>query len=179
MDRLASWLDDYDRRDHARRLAVSLSSAALWYVEQGLRVFPLRPSLKTPHKGTRGVLEASTDPSVVRKWWESEPRSNVGVATGHLVDVIDVDGPEGVVSWANLSGLPPIVGKVSTPRPGGIHLYVPTTGGDRRNAARIAAGIDYRGLGGYVVAPPSVNTEGRRYEWLSPLDLSQLPEVRT
>ena len=35
----------------------------------------------------------------------------------------------------------------------------------RNSAGRIAAGIDVRGEGGYVLAPPSVHPSGRRYCW--------------
>ena len=145
-------------------------SAALWYAEQNLRVFPLQPGLKIPYKGTRGLLDATTDPQIIREWWKFRPDSNVAIATGHLVDVIDIDGPAGVTSWARMTNLPPTLGIVSTPRDGGHHLYVTTTG--RGNKAAIFPGIDYRGLGGYVVAPPSVNETGVRYRWRRPLNLT-------
>src|SRR5262249_18196010 len=35
----------------------------------------------------------------------------------------------------------------------------------RSSASKIAPGIDVRGDGGYVLAPPSVHPSGRRYEW--------------
>lgn len=62
------------------------------------------------------------------------------------------------------------IGKVSTPRAGGMHIYLPTSG--RGNAAGIRgdygilAGIDFRGLGGYVVAPPSVIPGVGTYSWI-------------
>jgi hypothetical protein len=146
-----------------------LGSAALWYAEQGLHIFPLQPRLKIPHKGTRGCKEATTDRAQIIAWWDRWPRSNVAIATGHLVDVIDIDGPVGVKSWANMNGLPPILGVVSTPRPGGNHLYIAAAGDG--NAAGIFPGVDIRGLGGYVVAPPSVNEQGVRYTWRTPLAL--------
>lgn len=151
------------------RQPVSMLSAALWYAEQGLHVFPLQPRLKLPYKGSRGFKDATTDPAQIHDWWAIQPDSNVGIATGHLVDVIDIDGPAGVESWAKMDNLPPILGIVSTPRPGGNHLYVKATG--RGNKAAIFNGVDYRGLGGYVVAPPSVNEAGVRYTWRRPLEI--------
>jgi hypothetical protein len=149
-----------------------LCASALWYASQGLHVFPVQANGKQPYPGTHGCKDATTDPDQVRAWWTRWPDANVGIATGHLVDVIDIDGPPaGIKSWGRLkveNKLPPILGKVSTPRPGGNHLYVPATG--RGNGAKVAPGIDYRGAGGYVVAPPS-RTDVGHYVWYQPLVL--------
>lgn len=178
------------------REPVSMLSAALWYAEQELHVFPLQPRSKIPHKGTRGLKEATTDLDRIRKWW-SRPwmfEANVAIATGHLIDVIDIDGPNGVQSWAKISeqahtgpnpkctqpdcicvGSGHILGTVSTPRygkeprSGGNHLYIAATG--RGNKAAIFPGVDYRGANGYVLAPPSVMPDGTMYRWRRPLVL--------
>lgn len=164
-ERLRADLDAVPRR------SPGLASSALWYAEQGLQVFPLQPGSKVPYSGSRGCKDATTDPGQVRRWWAERPSANVGLATGHLVDVIDIDGPEGVRSWAAAGDLPPVLGTVSTPRQGGTHLYVRATGAGNRAAMR--PGIDYRGLGGYVVAPPSVVGEVA-YRWRRPLQVSRL-----
>lgn len=178
VDRLGALLDAEDHANRQRRETVTLASAALWYAQQGLRVFPLRPGTKIPHQRSHGFEDGTTDPEQIRAWWETEPRSNIGLATGHLVDVIDVDGPHGNVSLARMESLPPCLGWSSTPRPGGRHLFVPANH-DRGNRAGIFPGIDYRGAGGYVVVPPSVVTEGKHsgpYAWVRPLDLAGLAE---
>jgi hypothetical protein len=149
-----------------------LCASALWYASKGLHVFPVQAGGKQPYPGTHGCKDATTDQDQIRAWWTRWPDANIGIATGHLVDVIDIDGPPaGIKSWGRLKiehKLPPILGKVSTPRPGGNHLYVPATG--RGNGAKVAPGIDYRGLGGYVVAPPS-RTDVGHYVWYQPLEL--------
>lgn len=169
VDRLAGELD---RAQRAARRPVNILSAALWYASVGLHVFPLQAGQKIPHKGTRGCKDATGDEAQIRAWWQRWPDSNVAIATGHIVDVIDIDGPTGVKSWAQLEDLPPIVGTVNTPRAGGNHLYVQSTGDG--NSAGIFPGIDYRGIGGYVVAPPSVNADGAPYTWRRPLDLTAM-----
>lgn len=178
----SQWEQRVNRLDPALRgPQATLRGAALWYAEQGLRVFPLQPGSKEPYPRSRGFKDASSDPAQVAGWWGREPRSNIGLATGHRVDVVDVDGPVGNASLAGLLGehpdFPnPRLGQVLTPRPGGRHYYVPRHPEGGGNGAALYPGIDYRGLGGYVVAPPSVlddrpGQHAGTYRWLTPLTL--------
>jgi Bifunctional DNA primase/polymerase, N-terminal len=166
----------------------SLAGAAQWYAEQGLPVFPLYPGTKLPYPKTRGMSDASTDRDRIRQWWQWHSASNIGLATGHGVDVIDFDGPEAHAAWTDRYTTSEdrnhpdpddpaldfarvgvtVLGTVSTPRAGGFHVYVPSTG--RGNRAGMLPGVDYRGLGGYVVAPPS-HTDDGTYVWLRRLEL--------
>lgn len=148
---------------------------ALRYAEIGLHVFPVQPhnatceevnpdtgeitvasAAKRPYPGTRGCKDATNNPTRIRAWWTARPHSNIGIATGHLIDVIDIDGYTGQATrarmWDDFTELRNVA-RVLTPRPGGMHIYVPATG--RGNKAGIYPGIDYRGKGGYVLAPPS------------------------
>lgn len=165
---LEARMDTIDAQRQARLSAPgALLAGALWYAEQGLRVFPLTPGGKVPLPGTHGCKDATSDPDAIRAWWAANPDYNVGIATGHLVDVIDLDGPQ-ACAWAytHPDVWPEIIGKVSTPRAGGNHWYVHATGAGNR--AGMAPKIDYRGTGGYVVAPPS-RTEVGTYRWIAPL----------
>lgn len=159
---------DADTTQRAQRLHAkgALLSAALWYAEQGLRVFPLQPLGKIPLPGSKGFKDGTTDQAQIRAWWKVNPDFNIGIATGHRFDVIDFDGPEAIAYGYANDVWPPVMGKVSTPRPGGNHWYVEATGAGNR--AGMAPHVDYRGVGGYVVAPPS-RTEQGDYEWLQPL----------
>lgn len=147
-------------------MAPTLGGAAVWYAERGHLVFPLKPGTKVPAT-RRGFHDASMNPDTIRTWWRAEPRYNIGLSTGHLADVIDVDGPDGIRSIADIEDaghLPPWLGTVITPR--GFHIYIRPTGDGCTTGIR--PGIDYRGIGGYVVAPPSV-FEGKTWTWQSPL----------
>lgn len=162
--------------------ADALLLSALDYAHRlRLRVLPLRPGSKIPLGGAQccdgthanGCTTATSDPALVARWWREHPAANIGIATGDRVDVIDQDGPEGAISWARIGradAWPAVLGIVLTVRPegGGVHRYVASTGDG--NGTKIAPGIDYRGRGGYVVAPPSI-IDGRRYAWALPLDL--------
>lgn len=169
-DRLTAAMDAADATERARLTSPSaLLSAALWYAQQGAPVFPLQVGAKIPLPGTRGFKDATTDPSQIRAWWRARPDFNIGLATGHVFDVIDFDGPDAIaLGYTHPQWWPATIGKVCTPRPGGNHWYVAPTGAG--NKAGMAPGVDYRGLGGYVVAPPS-RTDIGAYTWLSPLTL--------
>lgn len=142
----------------------SLAASALWYAEQGIPVFPLQPGRKQPYAGSHGLKDATTDADQIRGWWTTNPGANIGLATGHRFDVVDIDGPLGQKSraahWDDMFAQIDAdqLAKVLTPRPGGMHIYVPTQGDG--NSTGIVPGVDYRGRGGYVLAPPSVITAG-------------------
>lgn len=173
IDRLEKIIDDLDVHPEP----VSLHSAALWFAEQGLRVFPLSPGTKIPFKGSGGCLDATSDVDKVNAWWTGNPQANIGIATGHIIDAVDIDGLKGQTSraqnWDDLFAKidDDCLAKVITPRPGGMHIWVPATGDG--NSTNIVPGVDYRGVGGYVVAPPSINEIGR-YMFLAPV---RLPET--
>jgi hypothetical protein len=144
--------------------AAPLLASALWYAEQGIPVFPLQPGRKVPFAGSHGLHDATADPTRITSWWTATPAANIGLATGHRFDVVDIDGPLGqksrAANWDTIFAAIDAdqLGKVLTPRPGGMHIYVPATGDG--NSAGIVPGVDYRGLGGYVLAPPSVIVAG-------------------
>jgi len=165
IDRASRVVDAFDTRPSEQTPARTLS-AALWYAEQGLHVFPLQPRSKVPHRGTRGFKDASTDEQVIRQWWDTWPDSNLAMATGHVVDVLDFDGFDSHVAWGQRygggwGGIERLA-VVSTPRPGGLHIWRAAQGFRNRASVRrrdlALPGVDYRGLGGYVVLPPSTVT---------------------
>jgi hypothetical protein len=58
---------------------------------------------------------------------------------------------------------------------GGWHVYLAPTGLGNPKPRGLEK-VDWRGLGGYVLAPPSRHASGRRYRWLRDLD-TPIPEV--
>ncbi|HEX4932381.1 MAG TPA: VapE domain-containing protein [Gemmatimonadaceae bacterium] len=160
-----------------------LGRAALHYATQyGWRVFPLhsadasgcscaRTECHGPGKHPRtqrGCLDATTDPAQVRAWWSQWPDANVGVATGAGLVVLDIDtragGDDTIVDLRRkLGDLPDTVECLTGG--GGRHIYLAATGEVRNSAGALGPGVDVRGDGGYVVAPPSVHASGRAYAW--------------
>lgn len=163
-DRLGALLDQIaDERRQRLARPTALASSAAWYAAQGVPVFPVEPRGKVPLVRWRD--EATTKPEQIAYWWRRWPNANIGMPTGIRWDVIDVDGPPGYQSHGLLreqGRLPERLGMAWTPR-GGMHVYINVSG--QGNAAGYMPGLDYRGLGGYVVLPPSWGANGRQYEW--------------
>jgi hypothetical protein len=145
----------------------SLLGAALKLAERGLLVFPCRPKDKrpaTPH----GVKDATLDVGAITAWWR-QADYNIGVATGAVsgIMVLDLDDVDAEVELHKLEdvhgALPPTVEAVTAR---GRHLFFRWPEQDVRNSAsKVAPGIDVRGNGGYIIAPPSLHPSGRRYAW--------------
>ncbi|MBW2255339.1 MAG: bifunctional DNA primase/polymerase [Deltaproteobacteria bacterium] len=141
--------------------------AALKYAAHGYRIFPLKPRDKVPDCA-HGCNDATVDQETIRAWWGERPDRNIGIATGEATGrvVIDIDGPIGEESWAAYVMEHDGSSMTLTARTSrGRHLYYVHPGGRVGNRAAILPGVDVRGDGGYVVAPPSVHPSGDRYRW--------------
>lgn len=148
-----------------------LLDAAVLYATEGRAVFPLQPKGKTPAT-VNGFKNATKDIDKIRDYWSKNPTANVGIATGALsgIVVIDIDNLE---SATHLGFMP----KTMTARTGsgGMHLIFEHPGTEVTNRAGVIEGIDVRGDGGYIVAPPSIHPSGGMYEWLDHRDPAPLP----
>lgn len=144
-----------------------LPKAALWYARHGWHVFPLRPRTKEPFAGL-GVYNATDDVNQVIDWWRRWPQANIGLHCGgsgllalDLDEYKDNYEGQGLLSRDDEETLTSITGGSGT------HLIYATPGGSRYGNAKgtLPYGIDVRGWGGYIVLPPSIHPNGRRYQW--------------
>ena len=168
-----------------------MRDAALSYAARGWPVFPCHAPAQTPggcscwradcsspgkHPRVAGGLTvASVDAATIAQWWRRWPSANVAIRTGAVSDVVvlDVDpahgGDQSLDALLSHHGpLPP--GPVVQTGSGGRHFYFAHPGGVIRNDAgrRLGPGLDIRGDGGYVIAPPSRHTSGSPYRWAGP-----------
>ncbi|MFZ5865810.1 MAG: bifunctional DNA primase/polymerase [Thermodesulfobacteriota bacterium] len=171
----------------------SMLGRALYLVRYGFRVFPLcaRPGHDTCFKqgcsdknaGKHPLLmgwtrDATTVETKIHEWWTKYSHANIGIATGRGLFVLDVDPRHGGdVSLDDLEhkrGKLPETVTVLTGG-GGEHRYFLVPDGVKisNSTAKIGVGLDIRGDGGYVVAPGSLHTSGRRYEF----EVSSGPDV--
>jgi hypothetical protein len=165
-------------------ISVGIADAAHGYAKRGWLVMPLhtptaqgcscgRGECPNPGKHPRtvhGLKDASSDPTTIRKWWGLWPNANIGIVTGAEsgILVLDVDGKQGEESLIELERRGCLLPDTYTVQTGGggQHVYfLWPEGVDVRNSqSRIAPGLDIRGHGGYVVAPPSLHASGTWYE---------------
>jgi hypothetical protein len=162
---------------------VDLGAAALAYAAKGLPVFPCNPATKRPFTA-HGFENASNDADTVRAWWNRHPDAMIGIPTGKASKtwVLDVDDP--ALFEAACFELPP-TRRCETGK--GYHLYfshdpgvrnsqVVAKDGKRRWPFSELPGVEVRGEGGYVIAPPSLHPSGRRYAWTADLPIADAPE---
>lgn len=114
---------------------------------------------RLPH----GVLEASSNVVDASDWWGRWPDANVGLATGPEsgIYVVDLDGPDAIAAWAAL-GLP---GGWTSRTGNGLHHVYTLRESLPNTHWKLGQGIDTRGAGGYIVAPPSLHRSMRTYRW--------------
>jgi Bifunctional DNA primase/polymerase, N-terminal len=119
-----------------------------------------------------GVREATTNRARVLAWWTRQPLANIGLATGHRFDVLDVDGPHGAAAIRALAAEHGLAssGPLVRTGGGGWHFYLAPTGLGNVSPAGLEH-VDWRGRGGYVVAPPSRHHTGYVYEFAAGRDL--------
>jgi hypothetical protein len=148
--------------------------SALSLAAQGVAVFPCRCRDKRPATAN-GLKDATRDPEQIRAWWDLDPNFNVAIATGAVsgIFVVDADGPDAERELQRLE-LPATV-EATTAR--GRHLYFKYPSALVRNtASKIAPGVDTRGDGGYVLAPPSVHPSGALYRWAGARTVAAAPD---
>jgi hypothetical protein len=155
-------------------------TAALDYLRRGWSVLPIEPHGKRPLVPWRPFQSGAASVDAVRQWFERWPDANIGLVTGGLsgLVVLDVDtGHGGADSLAALEqehGALPVTLEALTGG-GGRHLYFRHPASPVMNRVGLRAGIDLRGDGGCVVAPPSVHSSGRRYAWVTGRSLDEVP----
>ncbi len=167
-----------------------MGAIAARYARRGWPIFPLHTPVadggcscrrscgrdQGKHPRTlHGLSDATTDPDRIRAWWAMWPEANIGLATGAVSGLFVLDVDEATGGWDTLNALQARHGHLpDTPAvitgSLGVHLYFRHPGGRVPNSVgKLGPGLDVRGDGGFVVAPPSLHRSGRRYasdtEW--------------
>ncbi len=150
---------------NAPSLSAPAKEWALYYLRRGWSVVPVRRGEKIPavpwhqYQHRRATLAEIED-------WYADPTMGVGIVTGPISNLIvaDFDGALGAETEAQI--LPRIgVGPVALTGGGGTHRLMAHPGRKVPTRTGVLPGMDVRGDGGFIVAPPSVHASGRQYSW--------------
>ena len=148
-------------------MQTNILQAALAYAERGYSVIPIRPD-KKPYVPWTEYQKRRATPEEIRKWFGKWPGAMIGIVTGQVsgIFVIDCDTAEAYQKIQELLPDALVLPIARTPR-GGWHLYfIFPAGKGLTIGAGIIQGLDFRGKGGYIIAPPSINDEGKAYAWM-------------
>lgn len=150
--------------------AGELERAALDYLHRGWSVIPMRRRGKHPAIRWQDFQTVRASKREVRDWFGRWPDVDVGIVTGAVsgLVVLDVDprhaGEDSLAHLEREHGPLPRTLEAITGG-GGRHIYFAHPGGTAPNRVAIVPGVDLRGDGGCVVAPPSIHPSGNRYQW--------------
>jgi putative DNA primase/helicase len=170
---------------------VSTLVAALTYAWEGLAVFPAPPDCKKSYKhGKRSngrKWGMTRDADIICRDFARWPKARIGIPTGAVngivvieTDTVEGHGVDGQAALDRLEaehGTLPDTLKAISPS-GSVHRYFRHPNADikiKGSASKLGLGIDVRGDGGMVLAPPSVNPDGRAYRWLNCDPITDMP----
>jgi Bifunctional DNA primase/polymerase, N-terminal/Family of unknown function (DUF5906) len=171
----------------------TIRDAAIAYAtERRWHVFPVPPGTKKScTKRDRDDPDdkrwgATISKTIICRYWEKYPKANVGIACGEShIFVVETDTPQGhdVDGEASLRELEAKHGALPETRTavspsGSKHFYFKAPKGRKvwNSESEIGRGIDVRGEGGMVLAPPSVKPGVGTYRWLNDMDPADAPE---
>jgi hypothetical protein len=157
---------------------MAIVDIALEYEQSGFSVIPCKKDKKPLIPWLPYQIQRAT-PDEIKKWWQDYASANVGIITGEVSDlfVIDCDSEESYQTVQEYIPDSLIIPTVKTPRDGR-HLYFKyPVGSNLTIKAGVIKNLDFRGNGGYVVAAPSTNGNGKSYEWIIRATRENIPEI--
>jgi hypothetical protein len=155
---------------------MTILEAALQYEKKGMSIIPVSFD-KKPLIKWEAYQKIRATPDIIRQWWEKYPKANIGIVTGPISNllVIDCDTTAAIQRIQDLIPDSLSVPCETTPR-GGMHFFFSHSEGFV-NRARVLDGIDIRTSGGYVAVAPSVNGNGKHWEWITSILEVNPPEI--
>ncbi|MCK6598846.1 MAG: bifunctional DNA primase/polymerase [Bdellovibrionaceae bacterium] len=136
-----------------------LQIASEYYAEKGFSIFPLIPRSKKP-LFSNWQRDATADKQKVFDIW---------IVTGTKVVALDIDSKNGFDRLNVLSLFEEEFGKIPstvaqiTGGSGLQYFFKPPNGVQLKNRVAMRQNIDFRAVGGFVVAPPSIHPNGKEY----------------
>lgn len=128
--------------------------------EKGFHVIPLTSKDKTALVVWKKYQTEKPNKKQILEWCKTFPNANIGIVTGIDFIVVDVDGPEGLESLKGKEFTPTLMANTGR----GWHYFYRVS---KKTATRLSLvkKVDLKGIGSYVVCPPSIHPNGKIYNW--------------
>ncbi len=156
---------------------MTLLESALQYSDQfNYPIIPVNPENKKPLIKWLDFQNRKATKEEINEWWNKWPDAMIGGVTGQISHdfVIDVDNPQGDEALSEYLPESLLTPTAITPR-GGKHLHFEHPQDNITIKAGLLPHVDYRGQGGFIILPPSCNSNGKKYQWVNGLSLEDLP----
>jgi hypothetical protein len=143
--------------------------SAIEYLNMGMSVIPVGKD-KKPLISWLEFQNRFPTLDEINEWFVKFDDPNIGIVTGKISNllIVDVDSLEALKDIEQYIPDSLDTPVVSTPR-GGRHFYFRHIDG-LPNRANVLPKIDLRTKGGFIVAPPSTNGNGKAWAWIRGLD---------
>ena len=153
---------------------------ALKYRSLGWPTIPIIPGEKRPPFSWKEYQDRLPTEQEITEWYEQCPEAGVAIITGSIsgLVVVDIDNPEAKQELEERFGPLPetLFGHTSK----GQHYYFRHPGNVHCKTCSGLSGIeglDIRGDGGYIIAPPTVHPDGTVYTWEGEFDVDRIAEL--
>ena len=149
----------------APSLSAPAKEWALYYLRRGWSVVPVRRGEKIPAIPWHQFQHRRATEAEIEDWF-SDSTMGAGIVTGAIsnLTVADFDGELGASTEQQILDRLG-AGPVALTGGGGCHRFFSHPGRKVPTRKGILPGMDIRGDGGFIVAPPSVHASGRQYSW--------------
>lgn len=154
--------------------------SALYYREKlNFSIIPIIPRKKKPLIKWEKYQKELPAIDEVKEWWTKTPNANIGIVTGKINNLAVIDFDKHKPEYSEEIALEYFPENIETPTvltpSGGLHLYFKyPTKQELTNNTGILPAIDLRANGGYIIAPPSMNSKKKQYEWIDGLHISEV-----
>lgn len=163
---------------------MSLLQYAQKYRELGFSVVPCSPptkdeqgkDTKKPRINWAEYQEKQATESKINEWFKRWPDSRIGLVTGEISNlfVIDLDTEQAKIKIDEEFIPDSLILPVAQSPSGGYHYYFQYEKGLSNKTNIDGLGLDTRGEGGFIMAPPSPGLAGSQYKWVEGLEIWQV-----
>ncbi|UOQ43773.1 bifunctional DNA primase/polymerase [Halobacillus salinarum] len=142
----------------------SIIKHALYYRKIGLYPFPVMGKIPLFKNWNKKIL---TPEEIINGFYqggkliEFSNRTNIGILTGHKVDILDIDSTEALLNLKK-NGAFPNTPVAKTNR--GYHVYFKHS--PHLKSCSPISQVDFQSTGKFVVAPPSLHSSGNKYKFI-------------